>query len=464
MIRMQCPNCGRDHEFSDALAGLVLFCKGCSNRLAVPPRSAEPDDQPKTADPRVPADDPAPPHPVADTGPPPALVAAPSASAVQAEAPPAPVQSPLPSVPPASRPPVSERPWLKHLHWLLVLALIPLALSLLRSGAEEDFATRLDETLDQATPEQRERALALLRTLQEGKDSVELLFDVLPGGKLGGALLPRHTLLHWALAAGSAVGFLGFFLLLARDRAAEPRHLLAVGLFTATVGIVVLLLFQLVADLSQGVWLTGGNVVVIVFYLVKFVGYSYRAALDPESGFFLSFVGYTLGVGLCEEVVKALPLFWLYRRPCDQSWRGAFLWGLASGAGFGIAEGIIYSASFYNGISGPGMYLVRFISCVALHAVWTGSVAITLNQKQELIQQDMAWYEFIVPVLRIVGVPMVLHGLYDTLLKKEMNGWALAVAVLSFGFLAYQISRLHGEANAEVKNALGSGSLSRPVG
>jgi len=34
---------------------------------------------------------------------------------------------------------------------------------------------------------------------------------------------------------------------------------------------------------------------------------------------------------------------------------------------------------------------------------------------------------------------MVLHGLYDTLLKKDMFEIALAVAVISFGWLAWQI-------------------------
>jgi hypothetical protein len=37
----------------------------------------------------------------------------------------------------------------------------------------------------------------------------------------------------------------------------------------------------------------------------------------------------------------------------------------------------------------------------------------------------------------------VLHGLYDTLLKKEMDGVALGVAVASFLYLAFQISRVH---------------------
>ena len=182
----------------------------------------------------------------------------------------------------------------------------------------------------------------------------------------------------------------------------------------------------------------------MIFWVLKFIAFSYNAAADPSNGFFLSFLGYTLGVGLCEELVKAIPLLLHYRQPSDQSWRGAFLWGLASGAGFGIAEGIIYSSNHYNGIAGPGIYVVRFISCVALHALWTGSVGITINQRQALIQQEMAWYEYIPPIFLMISVPMVLHGLYDTFLKKELNGAALGVAILSFVFLAFQIYRLHG--------------------
>jgi len=49
---------------------------------------------------------------------------------------------------------------------------------------------------------------------------------------------------------------------------------------------------------------------------------------------------------------------------------------------------------------------------------------------------------------------MVLHGLYDTLLKKDMNGLALGVAILSFLFLAFQISRLHSEDDAEAREAM----------
>src|SRR5262245_24452933 len=45
MIRTICLKCGRQHEFSTALAGLAVICKGCSNRLQLPPRSAVPNNQ-----------------------------------------------------------------------------------------------------------------------------------------------------------------------------------------------------------------------------------------------------------------------------------------------------------------------------------------------------------------------------------------------------------------------------------
>ena len=184
------------------------------------------------------------------------------------------------------------------------------------------------------------------------------------------------------------------------------------------------------------------------------IGLSYRAALDPENGFWVSFLGFTAGVGLCEEICKAVPVVWRDCRNTDDNWRGAFLWGLASGAGFGIAEGVIYSANYYNGITGSGIYLVRFLSCVALHALWTGSVAIAIQQKQHWLHKAEHWHDLVAPVLVYIAVPMVLHGLYDTLLKKDMNGIALLVALASFGYLAFQISRLHSVDDAAASAAL----------
>jgi RsiW-degrading membrane proteinase PrsW (M82 family) len=320
--------------------------------------------------------------------------------------------------------------------------LIPLAVSLLQPSEERSILDRLIDTIDEAPPDVQARTLQALGELENGKGSEEKLFAALPDHKLRGALFPRDTWRHWLFTLGAAALYFTFFMVLCIEGSAAPQHLLAVGIFTATVGIVFLLIVQAVALATQNVIIIPRGLIGILFWVVKLIGFSYRAAADPDNGFLLSFLGYTLGVGLCEELCKALPVIVRYHTPREDSWRSAYLWGLASGAGFGLAEGVIYASDFYNGIHGIGIYLVRNISCVALHAIWTGSAAIMIYRKQRWFQEEMTWHDRLSRWVFVVAVPAVLHGLYDTLLKKDMDALALGVAVLSFVYLAFQISRL----------------------
>ncbi|HEY1859355.1 MAG TPA: PrsW family glutamic-type intramembrane protease, partial [Gemmataceae bacterium] len=184
------------------------------------------------------------------------------------------------------------------------------------------------------------------------------------------------------------------------------------------------------------------------FALEGLVESAFRRALDPERSLFVNFFGYTLGVGLCEELCKALPLLWYVRRRERATWQGACLWGMASGVGFGVAEGITYSAQLYNGVMGPEPYITRFISCVTLHAVWTASVGLTLYHCRGMVRHAVGdvlyegvfhWSELVWPLLRVLGVAMVLHGSYDALLTKDMIAPALLVALISFAWLGWQI-------------------------
>jgi hypothetical protein len=68
-------------------------------------------------------------------------------------------------------------------------------------------------------------------------------------------------------------------------------------------------------------------------------------------------------------------------------------------------------------------------------------VGVTLYRRQGWLHDAGNNWEYFFRLILIVIVPMVLHGLYDTLLKKEMDALALVVAVVSFGWLAYQIER-----------------------
>ena len=117
---------------------------------------------------------------------------------------------------------------------------------------------------------------------------------------------------------------------------------------------------------------------------------------------------------------------------------GRACWGLASGAGLGISEAISYSSSFYNGIDGTSQYLVRFISCVTLHAVWTGAAGIFVYQQRKSIDET----NYFSAIFGVIVPCMLLHGLYDTFLKKDYNLLAMITAVASFALLAKLIEHM----------------------
>ena len=227
-----------------------------------------------------------------------------------------------------------------------------------------------------------------------------------------------------------------------------------IGLFTATAGILLLLALQVLAVFASGLLIGGVGIIALIMWVLKFIGCAYRLAFDPEAGFLISAIGFTCSVGLLEEGVKAIPFI---RRAADSSpvgWRSLCVLGLASGAGFGISEGIIYCSDFYNGVMGGGVYYVRFISCVALHAVWSGSAGITAFQNRSRFVDADGIGALIIAVLRSIAVVVVLHGLYDTLLKKEYNFPALLLAAGSVVLLAYQIQTMRQrEAAAAARNA-----------
>jgi RsiW-degrading membrane proteinase PrsW (M82 family) len=328
----------------------------------------------------------------------------------------------------------------EYLYWGLLLALIPLGLLTLRDRKDVSVRDRLTATMREAQPEVKQRVERLLKT--KGKQTeLDDILTLLPGGKLDTqAHLPRETTWHWFYAAAAAIGFWALLLLLFPREPEAPWRLLGVGLFTGTVGILLLLAVQFVADASPGVWVRpGGLPLMVVYALVLFIGWSYSSAMNPKSAFIPSFVGFTCGVGLCEEVCKALPLILYFRHASDMGWRRACLWGLASGAGFGVSEGIMYSSSYYNGIAPLESYVVRFVSCVALHAMWSGAVGVLVWKLQKTIRGNIGWGRYGLAVLRLVAVPMVLHGLYDTILKKDLDELALIVGLLSFGWFAWQI-------------------------
>ncbi len=395
--------CGKALRAQDDQAGKKTRCRQCGAILAIPePEYAphfddgsayvlrEPDPRPMPARPAPARHDPIPTARLAPDRPPPGWSPA--------------------DLPPATGP-LGSVSLLEYAYLLLVFALLPLVVSLLGSEDRIDIKERVERTLRRATPEQASRARAIL---SKGPDSVDELLSAMPEGKLDGAYLPRDTTAHWVYAGIATATFLMLTALFFSVERASPLSLFLVGLFTGTIGIVFLLLAQLLVPTYGGSGVFGSNILV-------------------------SALAFTVGVGLWEELTKAIPLFYYFEKYDRMGWRGACLWGLASGIGFGVSEGVLYSSKSYNGIAGVDLYFVRFISCVALHAMWSASVGIAIArnvEEHDRLEGKSAFARF---MLRVLAVPMVLHGFYDAFLTEGMSGWALFVALLSFGWLVMHI-------------------------
>jgi RsiW-degrading membrane proteinase PrsW (M82 family) len=318
-----------------------------------------------------------------------------------------------------------------YLYFLLLLLLIPLAWSTLHRDHNE-FRDHLTLTFKNH-PELRLKLAEVMSSETATKDQ---LFEALPSHKLDGALLSYDTWGHWALAGISGIVFLVAVLAIFPLGHAKIKHLILIAVFTGTAGIVLLLGLQWLA--YHVPLFTPRGLISILIDIVWLIGLSYRMATQ-DYGFFLSFLGFTAGVGFCEEACKALPLIFKARSTGFGTWRSAMLWGLLSGVGFGVSEGITYSSDSYNGIYGGQIYLVRFISCVGLHAIWAAAVGITIFRRQDHFRGQMHPLEWLWRTLQAVIVPMVLHGAYDTLLKQQHDLYALGIALISFGWLAWQI-------------------------
>jgi len=317
-------------------------------------------------------------------------------------------------------------------HWLFLLGLAPLTLFVI--WPREPLEDRIRRTIESLPIEPPE--------LEHANSLTDILM-ALPDHRISGALLARDSLLHWFFGILTTAAYLGLLFAMFPGARRRTFRLLRVGVFTGTIGIVMLLTFQLIASATQAIHLRGRGIFVLVLLLIQLIGFSYRCAEDPSIGFWGSFFGFTIGVGLCEELCKSVPIWHYLRSARKIGWRGACLTGLASGIGFGISEGIMYSGDMYNGVTDGLTYLVRFVSCVSLHAMWSGSVALMMYRNQHFLDTEN-WSDILFGLLYYMSIAMVLHGLYDTLLKREMAVLALLIGIGSYLWMFYLVRQSRG--------------------
>lgn len=325
--------------------------------------------------------------------------------------------------------------WRQHLHWVLILGLMPLVMSAVFGDSGSVFE-QIEQSLENH-PEVNADVVMESTSLHD-------LAMQFPEHRLDGALLSADTFMHWGFALASCGVFLGLFLYMWPGKESRAPALLLTGLATGTVGIMLLLGFQWVAFSTQGAVLTRARGIgALLFFVVQFIGFSYRCALEEGNGFLSSFFGFTFGVGLCEELCKAVPVAFYLSVSEKRSLREVCIVGLASGVGFGVSEGITYSSEYYNGIQDIWIYVIRFLSCVSLHAIWAGGVALLMYRNQDYL--EWSWEAVFGFVVYYLLVAMILHGVYDTLLKQHHELLAVLSALVSFGWFQWTLSRASAE-------------------
>lgn len=139
-------------------------------------------------------------------------------------------------------------------------------------------------------------------------------------------------------------------------------------------------------------------------------------------------LGYIFGVGLTEEFIKALPLFILIAR-AKQPYIPQTLvyYGLMSGIGFGVFEGVQYqmmvnvqleySAAFF-------MNIARLTSLPFLHAIWCGIAGYFIAFSALYPKYRLSLW------VLAIGIPMTLHGLYDTFCGSLL-GLVVAIPIMA---------------------------------
>jgi RsiW-degrading membrane proteinase PrsW (M82 family) len=100
------------------------------------------------------------------------------------------------------------------------------------------------------------------------------------------------------------------------------------------------------------------------------------AFTKPNMGFISHLIGYIFGVGVFEEFVKLLPVFLLLRKSKEPLIpQTVVFYGLISGIGFGVFEGVIYQLTVNKQLDYETSFFMNIarLTCLPfLHSIWAG--------------------------------------------------------------------------------------------
>ena len=178
--------------------------------------------------------------------------------------------------------------------------------------------------------------------------------------------------------------------------------------------------------------------VFIVAFLYRLPGISSVVAATRDPQILVRLVAYVCGVGALEELVKVVPVLWIFVRNREPGTiREITYLGCVSGFAFGVSEAVAYSVFFAQGVARGDLplgafvvaQLTRLITLPLLHAVFSGvaSQFIALGVETPALQRSL--------IVVGVAVAALIHGLYNTF-SGTLAGFVLAIGAVLV-FIAY---------------------------
>ena len=150
-------------------------------------------------------------------------------------------------------------------------------------------------------------------------------------------------------------------------------------------------------------------------------------------------IGYVLAVGVPEELCKAAMVFLVARRYGPLTPQALLFYGLISGLGFGIYEGVDYQwRRNPNYSSNLGDYyllnVLRLTTLPFLHAIWTGMAGYFIGFAERFPERRRGLW------IVAIGLPGLLHGIYNAL-SSSSRFTPLFIALLSVLALNLYLAR-----------------------
>jgi protease PrsW len=174
----------------------------------------------------------------------------------------------------------------------------------------------------------------------------------------------------------------------------------------------------------------------VMVYLQVFPPFSWLYGLIESKSILARYIGFVFGVGVLEEFIKAVPLFYLIKTTKEPLIPQTLVYyGLMSGIGFGVLEGVHYQTNANTTLEYDAaffMNIARLTTLPFLHAVWCGIAGyfISFANLYPLYRRGL--------YVLALFIPAFLHGSYDVF------GWSLiglAFTVFSVLLLVFYLKR-----------------------